>query len=169
MILDLDLKDIIGPLISAVAAGFSIFFAGRAFRHTRKTADRSLTLEAQKMLFEVDKQLISEPKLWSIYDDHPIVTATQDKSPEFQAKLEAFAYLHLNMFDVVILEALDPAIGAEQRRSRVWLDYFYDTVARSSVTRGILERPDSVQLFNPVLLKLYKQWKKKAQGKAKPS
>jgi hypothetical protein len=131
------LKDIIGPLISVVAAALSGVCFWLNFRLSRRMADRSLNLEAQKMLLEINRQLISDPWLWSIYDEHPVRTdadfdAKCAKSGVFQAKLEAFAYLCLNAFEVILAEPPEPAQRGKRNESNVWVDFFHNSLARSS-------------------------------------
>src|SRR5581483_7606523 len=115
------------------------------------------------MLLEINRQLISDPCLWSIYDDHPVratnAFATWRAGDLSKAKLEAFAYLKLNMFEVVLVEIPNPGPQERPNVSNVWLNFFHDSLARSSTLRGILERPDAPRLYNRVLLALYSHWK----------
>jgi hypothetical protein len=169
MTLDIDFKDMVGPLVSLIAAALSILFFVFSFRLSKRTSDRSLNLEAQKMLLELNRQLIADPQLWSIYDDHPIRAAPEfdASSQQFQGKLEAFAYLYLNMFEIVLFEARESSKRGERDPPSLWLKFFHFTVARSSIVRTILEGPDSNQLYNPVLLAHYEQWKKNTEGATK--
>ena len=150
MVTPMSFKDIAAPLVSMFAAAISILFFVLSFRLSRRMADRSLNLEAHKMLLDLNRQLIADPRLWVFYDD---------KSPLFRAKLEAFAYLQLNMFEIVVLEVPEPSTGEDRNPSNVWCDFFFDTLARSSVMRSILDRPNSAKIYNTVLLMLYDQWK----------
>jgi hypothetical protein len=157
----MSLKDIAGPLVSMFAALISILFFVLTFRLSRRMADRSLNLEAHKMLLDINRQLIGDPRLWTFYDDHPIANDLElkDKSLLFRSKLEAFAYLQLNMFEIVLLEVPEPSIGEDRNPARVWCDFYFDSLARSSVMRSILERPSSARIYNAVLMTLYEQWK----------
>ena len=128
--------------------------------------DRSLNLEAQKMLLEVDRQLIADPLLWAIYDDHPVRTAPSfdDKSHIFRAKLEGLGYLMLNMFEVVLFELSEKRTRENREGTRVWNQFFHHTVEHSSVVRSILDRPDSAQLFHSTMVSRYRDWKIKMGG-----
>lgn len=158
-------KDVLGPLISVLAAALSVLCFRLNFRLSKRMADRSLNLEAQKLLLEFNRQLISDPWLWSIYDDHPV-----RKDPEFQTKcgnsalfhgkLLALAYLVLNMFEIVLIEVPEPDQDNPRDISNVWVNFFHYTMARSSVVRGILEGESTARLYNPVLVHLYREWKK---------
>jgi hypothetical protein len=63
------------------------------------------------------------------------------------------------MFEIVVLEVPEPSTGEDRNPSNVWCDFFFDTLARSSVMRSILDRPNSAKIYNTVLLMLYDQWK----------
>jgi hypothetical protein len=150
-----------GPLVSMAGAAFSIVFFVLTFWFSRRMAARSLNLEASKMLFEIDRQMITEPKLWGFYDDHRCDAEFNDSSPQFRAKLEAFAYLQLNMFEIVLLEVPKPGRRGNRNPSKIWYNFFYDSLSRSSLMRSILERPNSAEIYNSVLITLYTQWKKR--------
>jgi hypothetical protein len=157
----LQLKDIIGPTVSVAAACLSGWFLWKNYRMTRKIADRSVYIDGQKFLIEICKHLMSEPLLWSIYDDGPLQNehATEIAAPLFQAKLLAFAHLHLNMFEIIMNEAPNPVDGQKQNLSNVWVNYFHDTLSRSHLIREVLEAPESSRIWSAVLLGHYACWK----------
>lgn len=128
----------------------------------KQAGDPVAVPEGQKFVLEIDRQLLSDPHLWGLFDGDD--QALPDPDPNFsfagqlfQAKLRAFAYLHLNMFEVILTEASEPSTRG-RAMSRVWLAYFRDTVSRSGIVRRILDQ--NPQLWNPALIKLYKEWKK---------
>jgi hypothetical protein len=110
--------------------------------------------------------MIAEPKLWAFYDRHPIHfdPGFDGSSVQFRAKLEAFAYLELNMFEIVLLEIPKLAWLRRRNPSKVWREFFYDALSRSSLMCSILERPSSAKIYNSALLELYHQWKTKAKA-----
>jgi hypothetical protein len=115
------------PLIVAV---LSFIVSIAAYYLSNKLATRSLFLEGQKFVLEIDRQLLSDPHLWGLYDDRDLNPPDTDPKfdPDaryFQAKLRAFAYLHLNMFEVILTEASGP-VARRRRMSKVWLAYFRD-------------------------------------------
>jgi hypothetical protein len=164
MMLQASLKDTAGPIVSMFAAAISILFFVLSFRLSKRMANRALNLEAHKMLIDIDRQLIADPRLWAFYDDHPVSKDQElnESSLQFRAKLEAFAYLQLNMFEIILLEIPEPAEGMDRNHSNVWCDFFFDTISRSSLARSILDRPNSGKIYNIVLLALYDQWKSSA-------
>jgi hypothetical protein len=146
------------PLISIVVAALSAAFSWRNYSLSSKLATRSLFLEGQKFVLEIDRQLLSDPHLWYVYDDYEKLPPDTDPNfnpadPLFQAKLRAFAYLHLNMFEVIL------AYGAAglDTESKMWMAYFYDTLARSSLVRRILDQ--NPHLWNEEFFSLYRGWK----------
>lgn len=90
-------------IISIVSFVVSVFTGIITYRYNKITIRNTAILEHNKLLLEIDKILIDDPKLWSIYDDHPLskdVTIAQD-SAIFNAKKEAFIYYYLNLFDAI--------------------------------------------------------------------
>ena len=154
-------KDLIGPIISLVGAVLSAFFFWKNYSLSRQNANRAVYVDGQKFLIEICKQLISEPMLWCIYDDHalPEEDAEEANTPLFRAKLAAFAHLHLNMFEMILNEAPNPETGHAWNESNVWINYLHDTLARSALIRQVLDEPESSRIWSPVLLAKYKDWK----------
>jgi len=99
--------------------------------------------------------------LWCIYDDYvlPEEDIGEAQKPLFRAKLDAFAHLHLNMFEMILNEAPNPKTGRSWNESSVWINYLHDTFARSALIRGVLEEAASSRIWSPVLLEKYKDWK----------
>src|SRR5579883_1340659 len=158
---EFDTKDVI--TISAALLSLLCFVLNFIF--TRRIADRSLSLDAQKILLELDRQLVSDAWLWALYDDHavrrdPEFIRKYSTSVHFQAKLEAFAYLKLNMFEVVLAESRLNLFGRQRGVSKVWRRYFRHTLQHSSLIRNILDRPETKLLYNQRLLDLWVQWKR---------
>ncbi len=150
----------LSPAVAVGAAILSFVFFWRNLKLSKRMAARSLNLEAQKMLLDINRQLISDPWLWSIYDDHAVCKDDAFKrccsSERFKAKREAFAYLMLNMFEVIFLETPESAKQVDGNASNTWLKFFHYSVLRSAVLRGILESPDAPTMYSPVLIARYK-------------
>jgi hypothetical protein len=158
------LKSFAAPIVSAIAAFLSFVYFVRTSKLSRLMADRSIYVEGQKFVIEICKQLISEPLLWCIYDDY----IKEDDRPEikntpFERKMKAFAHLHLNMFEIVLAEAPNSGSGERQNQSNVWIRYFHDTLRRCSIVRDVLEDETSKDIWNPVLIEMYGDWKRQQQ------
>ncbi len=157
-------RDLPGAVVSAVAALLSGAFAWKSAQATKANANRSIYVDGQKFLIEVCKQLVAEPVLWCLYDDNPlrneaIYTPTD---PLQQAKLRAFAHLHLNMFEIIVNEVPRPSRWKWRRNaSNVWYDYLHDTFDRSTTTREILDEPIAEKIWSNALHKEYGRWKLK--------
>jgi hypothetical protein len=164
-------KDVLGPIISGIAAIFSLVFFLRSQAISKRMAARSLNLEAQKMLLELNRQLISDPWLWVIYDKHKLREASgfacKSRDPVFQAKLEALAYLKLNMLEVILAEipkserTIKPNVWARifRKGENTWVTFFRYTVKNSDPIRQILDKDENAQLYNQAVIKLYRQIK----------
>ena len=165
-------KDVIGPIISFIAmlvsftaAGISFFYYRKNYALSKQNADRAIYMDGQKFLIEVCKQLTAEPLLWCLYDGDVAQLSLRTnfskelEEPKFQAKLLAFAHLHLNMFEIVVAEAPDPQASDPNNHTNVWLRYLDDTLTRSSLIRKVLEEPESGKIWSAVLLDQYGKWK----------
>jgi len=120
-------------------------------------------MEGQKFLVEICKNLIADPLLWCMYDDHALVSQKSEelRDPLRQAKIMAFARLHLDMFEIVLNEVPKPGKGRRENHSNVWLSYFHDTLSRSQAIRNVLEEEGSRHIWSPTLLKQYAMWMEK--------
>jgi hypothetical protein len=159
----LQLKDVLGPTIAIIAAGFGWFSYWKNIRLARRNANRSIYVDGQKFLIEICKQLISEPVLWCIYDDEGL-RAEKDvfipDDPKQLAQLRAFAHLHLNMFEIVVNEIPKRSFW-RRNASNVWYDYLHDTFSRCSMIRSVLDEPNSRLIWSDSLLGEYKKWNDK--------
>lgn len=116
-------------------------------------ADRTVKIEAQKLLLEVNKQYAANPDLWAVYD------ANFDKLPmerqtdrKLQDALRAVAFMKLNIFEIVF--SVHPS-GPEQT---AWKGFFKDSLEQCTLVRRMLN--DYKNLYNPNLLKIYEEFKK---------
>jgi hypothetical protein len=153
-------SDLPGPIVSAVAALISAYFAWKTGKATRANANRSIYVDGQKFLIEVCKLLVDEPVLWCLYDDNPLRSnpVYRPNDPLQHAKLRAFAHLHLNMFEIIVNEVPKPSWW-RRNASNVWYDYLEDTFNRCPLVRSILEEPIAKTLWSDRLNKKYALWK----------
>ena len=131
---------------------------------SRKHSDRSVAVEGHKLLAEVNKQLLADPRLWALQDDHPVITVLKSEmtDPIIIAKLESFAYLILNIFEILLVVRPGAMNKREKAEYDTWRFFFHDTVAKSSIIRRLLEDPAVRRLYGSVLLAEYQQVKKQA-------
>jgi hypothetical protein len=152
-------KDFVGPVVSSVAALLSLIFFLLNWRLAWRLANRGIYVEGQKLLVEICKQLMDDPKLWAIYDDSRLPELVDNA--EFQGKLRGFAHLHLNMFEIMFLEAPRRGIIRENQ-SDVWVRYFNNTLSNSTLLREVLEEPASKGIWSKRMLRIYEKWKQRS-------
>jgi hypothetical protein len=130
------------------AAGLSAIVASLGYMLNRQVAFRSATIEAQKMLLEINKKYVENPKLLHI-EGEPL-----DPSADaaFMAQLRAMVYLKLNVFEVIF--AVLPG-GAERD---TWVNYFRASLDKSRLLTDELERNRAI--YHPALMRAYDLWKK---------
>lgn len=141
-------------VVSFLSAVLSLIFFLLNFRLNRKVSDRSTAIDGHKLLLELDKQLISDPRLWALQDDHPLPAVVKGEpcDPLLAGKLEAFAYMTLNTFEILL--AFHPC-GGETRGNaeyETWRRFFGDTLAKSSRLRQMLEDPEVRSIYGAELL-----------------
>lgn len=119
--------------IAAVSLAASVLFWIAGWRTSRKIAERTVTIEAQKLLLEINKQLLSNPHLFAIYDDdyekckdaYFATTKSQQCPNDLELSLRALALMNLNIFEIVF--AVHPR-GAERKG---WEMFFKDSLRTS--------------------------------------
>jgi hypothetical protein len=140
--------------VSVLSAILSAVLFWKNFRLSRRLSDRSTTIEGHKLLLELDKQLISDPRLWALFDDHPVAGAIKNElaDPLLAGKLEAFAYMTLNVFEILL--AVHPGVNDARgdREYDTWCRFFNDTLTKASVLRRMLEDPAVRSLYGAELL-----------------
>jgi hypothetical protein len=109
----------------------------------RQVAIRSATIEAQKMLLEINKLYVANPALLRIEGE--------DAGPVDKAQLRAMAYLKLNVFEV-IFAVLPP--GDELKP---WVEYFTSSLRNSDLLRDELET--NRDIYHRALIGAYDAWK----------
>lgn len=151
----------VSAVVSIIAAGLSFYFFIRNLSLAEKNAERTVTVDAQHLLLEINKQYLSDPALFAIYDDWPgRAQALQD--PTFADKLKALGYLKLNVFEIVF-DALSPqsdAYGA-------WVAYFDDSLRRCSVLRYELGKQP--EIYGTKLLAAFDRWQETGSAKIVPT
>ena len=157
------LYELFGVVISLVAAILSGWFAFLSYKQAQKISDRGLNVEGTKMLLDIDKCLMDDPRLWACLDDHPVRNTEEfrdaENTPIFKAKLDAFAHFVLNTFEIVLSETRVPKDCADPHLSQLWGNFFTDTISKSTILRTILDCDESLKIVHPNLIELYSEWK----------
>jgi hypothetical protein len=141
--------------LSLIALGLSFFYFRRNRKLSKEIADRTVTIEAQKLLLEVNKQYVSDPRLFAIYDKYPKRDELFRKEPDVLEKVKALGYMKLNIFEVVY--SVLPEGGA-------WQAYFEDSLEKCSLIREELTNQEKI--YDKNLVAAYKRWKEKTEKAA---
>ena len=106
----------------------------------------------EKLLLELNRELVRDPDLWGVYDldqePHPTPDIKQGDR-QLQGKLHAFAYMFLNVFQTVyaFYEAQGKR-GVRDAHYNSWYGTFKDFVNKSSWAQRILLRKDSEVVYD---------------------
>lgn len=140
-------------ILSLVVAGVAAVFTYALSRRQLRLAARH---EFQKLLLEVNKEMVRDPELWGIYDlaspgrePHPMSLLNRD-DPRHVAKLEAFAYMFLNVIQVVFAYFDDGGAPTptEEAIWHAWQGTADDLVNHSALVQCLLTRDDADQVFD---------------------
>jgi hypothetical protein len=109
--------------------------------------------EFQKLLLDVNKELIRDPTLWGVWHDHPMNAVNRD-DPLQKAKLEAFVYMKLNIYHIVFEFSREAGKQGSERRAVLdsWTRTCSDFLNNSKLAKEILARPDTRTVYDPEFL-----------------
>lgn len=143
-----DWKWVLPSVIAIISLFVSLLVALRNWRYSETTVRYSARNQYMNALFDIDRQLISRPELWAIYDNHYMASELLDDA-EAKARREAFIYLHLNLFETVysdynkILRPTKHDMEVWQSWDR-WMRLFF---TGSSEARALFTKEVSQKIF----------------------
>lgn len=98
---DIDIKDFITVILTVFSLVLGIvnlsFIRNLEYRKGKESGSHKRI----NFLLEIDKLLLAEPKLWSIYDSHYITSSLNENDLELRAKKDALFYFILNSFEII--------------------------------------------------------------------
>jgi hypothetical protein len=170
----------LSAIVAIAAALFSIHFFVENAVLSRQLADRTVTIEAQKLLLEINKQLISDPSLFAIYGEndelHRLISKIAHASrpvgeqgapdtklagdPNWTAagKLAGLGFMLLNVFEIVFAQ-MPP--GSELD---TWKQYFEDTLNRCPMISKLLTLTEAKVIYHRRLMESYDDWLRKQKA-----
>ena len=106
-------------------------------------------------LFDIDKQLINNPELWTIYDNFPIGLQKSNDGKSLGQR-RAFIFYHLNLFEVTHTNYT--RILYKNKADREFWEsmkaYMRQFLKCSTDARIIFKEPTTQELYLPEFLKL---------------
>jgi hypothetical protein len=141
---------LVSLILSILALVISAYVAFRNWRYTEISVGYAARNNYVNALLEIDKQLITRPELWAIYDTH-YMSAARGDSLEERARREAFILFHLNLFETVFDDyKLRLRFRSMDRQYwNAWRGYVADFFRTSSEARELFRRIESKELFLP--------------------
>jgi hypothetical protein len=162
-------------LVALAGTAFAVIYYYLNLELSKKIADRTVILEAQKLLLEINKALLTDPRLFSIYDEGDelrvlIAKYTPGENSNLSigglaisdllGKLVAFGCMLINVFEIVFAQLPK---GAEHV---TWQEYFEDSLNRCSVIRDLLELKEADKIYHQNLMTAFRSWKQKIDEQA---
>jgi len=134
----LGLKDLAALLISVLALLLSFIVLNK--QNWNKNLD---------FISEIDKQFITDPTLWAIYDleasNYPLSKSslTEETDAERKGKLRAFCYYKLNNFESVFLSTYKWS-----KTRKAWEAYMVHLIVESSLFKDVIEEASDNYIYN---------------------
>lgn len=91
---------LVSVVLAFLSLVISLIVALRSWQYSEIGVRYTARNQYMNALFDIDRQLLSNPHLWAVYDNHPLAS-TKSSDPIEAARREAFIYLHLNLFETV--------------------------------------------------------------------
>lgn len=144
------MKDYLTLAISLIALIVSLIAAARTWKSnvaTFRTAARNNYMNA---LFDLNRQIIAQPELWSVYDPDMLESAA--KTPTEQVRRRAFIWYHLNVFEVVHADYSTNRITRFNRADRLywesWNNFVSYLLRSSAEAREIVASDEGMAMLN---------------------
>lgn len=90
-------QDFLLKVLPIFISTLSLIVAIIGWRYSKANIRQTIKNSYMSTLFDIDKQLINLPILWTIYDKSPFKL---DEKEEDKARKRAFIYYHFNMFEI---------------------------------------------------------------------
>lgn len=157
-------------LVALAGMAFTVIYYYLNLELSKGIADRTVILEAQKLLLEINKALLTDPRLFSIYKEgdelHVLIAkyaaGNNSESPnggltisDLPGKLVAFGCMLINVFEIVFAQLPK---GLEHNS---WQEYFEDSLNRCPVVCDLLELSEADKIYHPNLMDAFRLWKQK--------
>lgn len=131
------IKDFLPPFVAAIAMYVSL----KALSNTKRE-------KRVAFMTDVDKQLIDNPRLWTMFDNHFLINDKTKNDQELRAKIDGLCYLILNNLEV--------AYNTSSRYSsarEAWKNYYVDLCETSTKFKAIAQYSISKRLYSKKFLK----------------
>ena len=145
----LDWKVVLPSAIAVISLLVSLLVAIRNWGYSAVSVRYVSRNQYMNALFDIDRQLITLPELWAIYDSHEMATSRSSDAAA-KGRREAFLYLHLNLFETVYVDY--NKILRPTRHDRefwqswdAWMNQFFKG---SSEARALFTKPMAQTVFS---------------------
>jgi hypothetical protein len=128
-------------VVTAVIALLSLLTSVGGIIYTYRSFQKEKSNKQIDFLSEIDKMLINNPYLWTLYDTRKsnfTITGCNNLEvgqQELDGQLEALCYFHLNNFELVFSY---PSANMETRRT--WSDYMVHLIVSSTRFREVMKK-----------------------------
>jgi len=162
-------------LVASAGTAIAVIYYYQTLGLSQRIADRTVTVEAQKLLLEINKTLVADPRLFSIYKEGDELLILIEKyaageksklsiggsaNSDLPGKLIAFGCMLINVFEIVFAQLPQ---GPEYV---AWQGYFEDSLNRCPAICDLLELSEADKIYHQNLMAAFRLWKDKTRGRA---
>jgi hypothetical protein len=147
----MEAKDILTLTVSSAALAVALMTAARSWRSNRATLRSAGRNNYMNALFNINRELIAHPDLWSVYDpDWP--RAADYDSPTEVARRRGFIWYHINLFELFYADYHHHRLGSIDSADRQYWDswdkYIRSFLKCSEEARAVVLNDDSMELLH---------------------
>lgn len=143
-----EVLSIVFSTISVLVAAFATFAAYKTYTLAKLQLRLDKVNEFQKALLDMNKELLRDPSLWAIYED------SIPSDSLLRQKLEAFAYIKINLAEMVYTFFHGPVELAEYEEQvwKVWHRLFQHEKNSCVLLREIINAEEAEDLYSASFL-----------------
>lgn len=143
-------KDYFTLGVAILALVVSLIGVSRTWRVSVATFRNVSRNNYMNALFDLNRQAIVNPRLWAAYD--PTFAAALAADPLEKARLQAFIWYHLNLFEIVhadyVTHRLTPLDAIDKQHWESFDNFITSFLQGSPEAQGIVNSPRSASLLN---------------------
>jgi hypothetical protein len=135
----------------------SILNERRTWRFTQLSFRRTAEHDHYKQLLEIDRNLITYPELWAVFDNHPLSRNEEIKADPVQAaRRDGYIWAVLNLYEMIFTFYQARLGKMTKQDAEEWASWQSDLclfIRKSAEARSYFRQQTAAGVFNPDFVK----------------
>ena len=152
-------KDYFTLGVAILALVVSLIGVSRTWRVSVATFRNVSRNNYMNALFDLNRQAVLNPRLWAVYD--PVFAAAMAADPLEKARLQAFIWYHLNLFEIVhadyVTHRLTPLDAIDKQHWKSFDNFITSFLKESPEAQIIVNSERSASLLNESFIKYLRE------------